>query len=54
MIHDLKPVVEVFGIPWLRSITGQNVGFIENIVNEKLSQTFVFVSKNFPSEDSVP
>lgn len=54
LIHDEKPLVEIYGIPWLRSVTGLNVGFVEHVTDEFFSQTYVFISKSFPSKDSIP
>ena len=31
LIHDSKPLVEIFGIPWLGSITGQDIGIVEHV-----------------------
>jgi hypothetical protein len=46
-VDTSDPLLDLKYISGPRSYTGHNIGFIEN-VDDKLSQTFVFLSRSFP------
>jgi hypothetical protein len=50
VLHLQKPLVEVPGDETQFSTTGNSIGFIESIEDEKLSQTFVFLTVSYSKE----